>query len=150
MSEEHDGFFGMIYLLIGEAGLIFDEERDAVFPGNVPGGDDGELVPGDFVAETDAKNFSSRCGGSNGRAVEHAGKGEIVDVARGPGDFFASFFSRYRFSDLRAGHAFYSVSTAMQSDFSCATNTHCTNHNRNLMLRIVAHPMQIRCRTHSI
>ena len=60
MREQDDGFFGMIYNAVGEAGLIFDDQRDAILVGDIFGGDDGEFIPRDAVAEMDAADSAAR------------------------------------------------------------------------------------------
>ena len=67
MREEYDGLFGMIHEFVREAGLIVDDQRDAVFAGNVFCGDDGEFGPGNAGTEMHAADAAARglwCGRS--------------------------------------------------------------------------------------
>ena len=41
---------------VGEIGLVVGDEEDGVLAGDVAGSDDGDVVPGDAVAEFDAAN----------------------------------------------------------------------------------------------
>ena len=76
-----------------------------LLPGNVGGGDDGELVPGDGRIEVDAEDAPARDLAAHRRAVEHAGQREVVDVARLPGDLVAPFTARNGPPDERSFHA---------------------------------------------
>ena len=82
MREQDDGFLGMIYNAVGEAGLIVDDQRDAILVGNVFRGDDGEFIPRDAIAEMDAANPAARDRAANCRAVQHVRERDVVDVAR--------------------------------------------------------------------
>src|SRR5271165_4196998 len=104
MREQDDRFFGMIYKLVGETWLIFDQECDAVFAGNVFCSDDGELIPRNSFIKADAKNLSARDAASHGDAVNHFRKSQVVDIARASGDLFAAFLAGNRFSDLAVFH----------------------------------------------
>ena len=54
MREQQDRLLGVIDALVGEVGLVVGDERDGVLAGDVAGGDDRDLVPGDAGAEADA------------------------------------------------------------------------------------------------
>jgi hypothetical protein len=56
MREEQDGFFAMIHLAVGEAGLIGDDELDAILAGNIGGSDDCELAPVDAAVKSNGAN----------------------------------------------------------------------------------------------
>ena len=56
VGEQQDGFFAVIHLAVGKAGLIGDDELNVIFAGNVGGGDDGELAPVDAAIEGDGAN----------------------------------------------------------------------------------------------
>ena len=62
VSEEEDGFFDMVDVGGGEAEVVFGEVDDAVFAGDVGGGDDGELVPGDGGVKVDRVVCAVDCG----------------------------------------------------------------------------------------
>ena len=47
VGEQDDRLFGMVDDVVGEVGLVVDDQRDPVVAGDVGGRDDGELVPGD-------------------------------------------------------------------------------------------------------
>ena len=60
MRQQHDRFFRMIDDFVGEIRLIVEDQRDVVFAGNVFGGDDGELVPGNVAFERDVLDSPAR------------------------------------------------------------------------------------------
>ena len=60
VREQHDRLFGMIDDVVGEIGLVVEDQRDAFVPGNVGGGDDDELVPGDVGLEVDVADDAAR------------------------------------------------------------------------------------------
>jgi hypothetical protein len=91
VSEEKNGLFGMIDDAIGQAGLIVFDEGDAIRAGDVFVGDDDEFVPIDAGAEGDGFYFAAGDAATDGGAVEHAGEGEVVDVAGFAGNFAAAF-----------------------------------------------------------
>ncbi len=99
MREEQNRLFGVIHSLGSEAGLVIDEQSDAVFPGNIFCLDDGELVPGDAVSETNGSNAPASEGAANRDPVQHVRKCEVVDVLRAARDFLASLFALHRFSN---------------------------------------------------
>jgi hypothetical protein len=53
MREKNGGFFGMVHYAIGEAGLVFDEQRDTICARDILGGDYGEFIPRNPFAEAD-------------------------------------------------------------------------------------------------
>ena len=59
MRQQQDRLFRMIHHSIGQAGLVIHDERDDIAAGNIFGGDDGELVPGDAFTELDLFNRSA-------------------------------------------------------------------------------------------
>ena len=54
MREKHDRLFRMVDAIGRQARLVVEDERDAVGAGNVSGGDDGEVGPGNVGLEVDA------------------------------------------------------------------------------------------------
>ena len=85
MREEQDRLFAMIHFAVGEAGLIGDDELDAIFAGNVGGGNDRELAPVDAAVKCNGANQPARNCTAHRGAVPHAFALHIVDVAaRGP------------------------------------------------------------------
>ena len=80
VGEKEDGLFGVIDVGVSEAGMIFGEMNDGVFAGDVFGGDDGVLVPGNFGGEGDAGDAAAGDRGADGGAMEHAGEIEVIDV----------------------------------------------------------------------
>ena len=83
----------------GEAGVVFGEVDDGVFAGDVGGGDDGELVPGNGGVEVDGGDAAARDGAADGGSEPHAGKGDVVDVLGAAEDFGYAFFTRRRLAD---------------------------------------------------
>ena len=67
VGEEDDRLFGMVDGLVGEVGLIVDDQRDDVRAGDVGGGDDDELVPGDARLEVDVADDAARRRTADGR-----------------------------------------------------------------------------------
>jgi hypothetical protein len=106
VGEEEDGLFGVVDVGDGEAGMVFGEVDDAVFAGDVGGGDDGELVPGDGGVEGDAGDAAAGDGAADGCSEPHAGEGDVVDVLGAAADLGCAFLAdRGRPNDLvLAGH----------------------------------------------
>ena len=99
MGEKDDGLLGVRSDLVGEKRLVVKDQGDVIAAGDVLRGDDGEFVPGDAGFECDAANDATSRGVANGRAVDHAGEVEIVDVLRLAGDFARALFAGDGFSD---------------------------------------------------
>ena len=87
VGEEEDGFFDVVYVGGGEAGMVFGEVDDGVFAGDVGGGDDGELVPGDGGVKGDGGDAAAGDGAADGGSEPHVGKGDVVDVLGATKDF---------------------------------------------------------------
>src|SRR6267142_2457824 len=104
----------MVHELIGEAWLIFDQESNAIFPGNLLCRHDGEFVPRNPVAESDSENFSTCSQTSHGDSVDHFRKGQVVHIARAAGDLFAAFLARNRLSNLAVFHGYLCALRAQQ------------------------------------
>ena len=45
MREQHDRLLAVVHLAVGKAGLIGDDELNAILAGNIGCGDDRELAP---------------------------------------------------------------------------------------------------------
>ena len=71
VREEEDGFVGVVDVGGGEAEVVFGEVDDAVFAGDVGGGDDGELVPGDGGVEVDGEDAAAGDGAADGGSEPH-------------------------------------------------------------------------------
>jgi hypothetical protein len=99
MSEKQDWFFGMINDSVGEVRLVIQDQRNVILARNIFGGDDRELVPGNVARKRDVLYASARDRTAHSCAVEHLGKGDVVNIERLAGDFFAPLFARGRFSD---------------------------------------------------
>ena len=80
VREEEDGLVGVVDVGGGEAEVVFGEVDDAVFAGDVGGGDDGELVPGDGGVEVDGEDAAAGDGAADGGSEPHVGEGDVVDV----------------------------------------------------------------------
>ncbi len=81
MRKQKDRFFGMIDHSVRQAGLVVHDERNYIAAGNVFGGDDGELVPRDALAELDGFNRAAGNGTAHRGAKNHARQREIVNIA---------------------------------------------------------------------
>ena len=86
VREKHDRLFGMVDAIGGQARLVVDDERDAIDAGNVSGGDDDEVGPGDARLELDALDEAAGHGAADRGAKEHPRQHEVVDVLRPAGD----------------------------------------------------------------
>ena len=104
VSQQDHRFFAVVDETVGEAGLVFNQQRDAILAADVFCGDDRKFVPGNIARETNFANAAARRGAAHGDAVEHAGKNEVVNVAGTPCYFFAPFLARNRFSDTARIH----------------------------------------------
>ena len=80
VREEEDGLFDVVDVGDGEAGMVFGEVDDGVFAGDVGGGDDGELVPGDVGVEVDGGDAAAGDGAADGGPEPHVGERDVVDV----------------------------------------------------------------------
>src|SRR5690349_8368982 len=104
----------MVHELIGEAGLIFDQESDAIFPGNILCGSHDEFIPANSLVKSDAEDFPAGNRTSNRDAMDHSRKGQVVHITRGSSDLFAAFLARDRLSDLAGFHVYPSALWARQ------------------------------------
>ena len=104
VGEENDGLFGMIDKLGGQTGLVVNQERDAIFPRDILGGDDREFAPGNVAFVMNPANAAARGRAANGHAVKHAGKRDIVHVAGPACNFLAALFAGNGFSDNAGLH----------------------------------------------
>jgi len=86
VGEEEYCFFGMVHKSIREARLIFDQQSDAIFAGNVPGGNNGEFIPRNIVPEPNVEDFPACEGASHGDAVDHFRESQVVHITRSSGD----------------------------------------------------------------
>jgi hypothetical protein len=80
VGEEEDGLFGVVDVGDGEAGVVFGQVDDGVFAGDVGGGDDGELLPGDGGVKIDGGDAAAGDGAADGGAEPHVREGDVVDV----------------------------------------------------------------------
>ena len=74
--------------------MIFGEVDDGVFAGDVGGGDDGELVPGDGGVEVDGEDSAAGDGAADGGSEPHVGEGDVVYVFGLAEDFGRAFFAQ--------------------------------------------------------
>src|SRR5882672_6392748 len=72
VSQQYDRLFGVVDELVREARLIVRDRGNFIFAGNIFGGDDRELTPGDSAAIADAADASSRDTAAHGHAVDHS------------------------------------------------------------------------------
>jgi hypothetical protein len=87
--------------------VVFGEVDDGVFAGDVGGGDDGELVPGDGGVEGDGGDAAAGDGAADGGSEPHVGEGEVVDVPGSAQDLVGTLFAVWGFAyDFeRVGHS---------------------------------------------
>ena len=57
MGKQEHGFFRMVHESFGQTWLIFNQEGDAVFSGNILRGHYGEFIPRNSFTKPDSKNF---------------------------------------------------------------------------------------------
>ena len=93
VGEEEDGFGVVVDVSGGEAGVVFGEVDDGVFAGDIGGGDDGVLVPGNGGVEFDGGDAAARDGAADGGSVPHAGEGDVVDVLGPAENLCCAFFA---------------------------------------------------------
>ena len=106
VGEEEDGLVGVVDVGGGEAEVVFGEVDDAVFAGDVGGGDDGELVPGDGGVEVDGEDAAAGDGAADGGSEPHVGEGDVVDVLGLAQDFGGAFFAQRRAAYCAEGFEF--------------------------------------------
>ena len=93
VRDEKDGFVAVIYLSIGEAGLVGNDELNMIFAGDVGGGDDCELAPVDSTVKADGANETTGNGAANRRTVPHALALDVVYVDSAAQQFVCSFLA---------------------------------------------------------
>ena len=93
VGEEEDGLGVVVDVGGGEAGVVFGEVDDGVFAGDVGGGDDGELVPGDGGVEGDGGDAAAGDCAADGGSEPHAGQGDVVGVEGAAEDLCRAFFA---------------------------------------------------------
>ena len=79
--------------------MIFGEVDDAVFAGDVGGGDDGELVPGNAGVEGNAGDAAAGDGTADSGAEPHVRENDVVDILGATEDLCDTFFARRRLAD---------------------------------------------------
>ena len=94
MREQHDWFFGMINTTVRKARLIINNQRDAVFAGDVSCLDYRKFIPWDTGLEMDVCDSPSCDGASDSSSVDHSRKRQVVDVFRPASDLIAAFFAQ--------------------------------------------------------
>src|ERR1700681_3002982 len=83
----------MVDELVRKARLIVRNRGNFVLAGNIRGGDDRELAPGNSVPIADAADAPSRNAAAHGYAIDHSGESEIVHILGAAGDLVPPFFS---------------------------------------------------------
>ncbi len=83
-GEEGDRFVGVPDLVLRQDRLVGLDDRDGV-DRDVVGGDDGDPAPVERGVEVDAEEAAAGDVAPDGRAVEHSGQDEVVDVTRRAG-----------------------------------------------------------------
>jgi hypothetical protein len=88
VGEQQHRLLGVVDDAVGEAGLVLEDQGDAVLPRHVARVDDDDLLPRNAVAEVDARTRprATGCARWCRRASLAA---QVVDVARGAGDLLA-------------------------------------------------------------
>src|SRR5262249_8515965 len=99
MRKKYDRLFWMVDGFFRKAGLIFDEQRNAVLGRDIFRGYNSDVVPGDAALKMDMANAATGQWAAHGNAEQHSGKYEIVYIARLTRDLLASFFARHRRTD---------------------------------------------------
>jgi len=102
VREQDDRLLRVVHAIGRQIRLVVGDERDDVPAGDVGGGDDRELIPGEPGRKADVPDRSPHDGTADRRSVQHAGQHEVVNVPRLPGDFRASFLAGNRSTD--GGH----------------------------------------------
>jgi hypothetical protein len=90
MREQHDWFLGMIDAIVRQVRLVIENQRNPIAAGNIARGDDREIGSRARGPEIDPLDVPARHRAAHGRAIQHAGKREIVDVPRLPGNLRAA------------------------------------------------------------
>ena len=81
MREEKNRLLAMIYLAVGEAGLIGNDELNDVFARDVGSGYDREFTPLNEAVESDGADEPARNRAAHRGSVPHALAFYVVDVA---------------------------------------------------------------------
>ena len=90
MREQQDRLFGMVDAIVGEVGLIVEDERDAVAAGDVRRRDDGDRAPVDLGTVLDAADPAARRRAPDRHAMQHPRQRHVIDVVRLAGDLLRS------------------------------------------------------------
>src|SRR5579863_2817697 len=99
MRQQQDRLLRMVDEITGQAGLIVNDEGNAVCTGNIFGGDDDKFVPRNAGAESDVLDLAARNLTADGSAVEHVGQNHVVHVLRLSGYFLGAFLAWNRCAD---------------------------------------------------
>ena len=99
MSQQQDGFLGMVHEFIRQAWLIVPDQRDAILPRNIFRGNDHEFIPGNSRSERDLSDPAAGNLAANGCSEQHIWQNHIIDVLRSSGYLVASLFARNRLAN---------------------------------------------------
>src|ERR1700756_2420579 len=99
MSQQKNGFLGMVDEFTRQAGLIVSDQRNAIFTGNVFCGNDHEFMPRDARTESDLPDSAAGNLAAHRGAEEHVRQNHVVDVLRLSSYFVAPFLARNRLAD---------------------------------------------------
>ena len=82
-----------------QAGLIIEDQGNAISPRDIPGCSNDVLVPINFRAEGNPIDFASRNCAANCGAVQHTGQPNVVDIPGRTSDFVTAFLAKDRGTD---------------------------------------------------
>ena len=82
-----------------QAGLIIEDQGNAISPRDILGCSNDVLVPTNFRAEGNPIDFASRNCAANRGPVQHAGQPNVVDIPGRTSDFVTAFLAKDRGTD---------------------------------------------------
>src|SRR5258708_16406480 len=99
MSQQQDGFLGMVDEFIRQAWLIVSDQRDTILPRNIFRRNDHEFIPGNSRTEGDLSDPEEGNLAAKRRSEKHIWQNHIVDVLGSAGYLVAPLLARNRLAD---------------------------------------------------
>src|SRR5258708_12917514 len=96
MSQQQDGFLGMVDEFNRQAWLIVSDQRDTILPRNIFRRNDHEFIPGNSRTEGDLSDPAAGNLAANRRSEKHIWQNHIVDVLGSAGYLVAPLLARNR------------------------------------------------------
>jgi hypothetical protein len=103
MGKQHDRLIAVVDDAVSEAGLVSEDELDAIFAGNIGCGDDSEFIPIDEAIEFDGTNEAAGNCAANGCAEAEIFALNVIDITSAAEQLVDAFLAK----DGSADHAIF-------------------------------------------